>query len=78
MIAPSEVPNVPAQIVLPLTVPNQQPVQSIAVIPQVDRNSALSTGELNLVASHVLLGLVGAVSFIGIVFWALLRLWLFE
>ena len=78
MIAPSASHNTTGQIALPLSLPAERPIQPNPIVLPLVQDTPRSSGELNLVASHVLIALVSAVSFIGIVFWAFLRLWLFE
>jgi len=77
MIVPAESQNTVRAIPFPLDAQKRPPASFTATarVPQVSPDVPV---QLNLAASHVLVGLVSAVSFVGIVFWALLRLWLFE
>jgi len=34
--------------------------------------------QIDLAGAHILIGLVGSISFVGLLLWALLKLWLFE
>jgi hypothetical protein len=78
MIAPGEVRQVAGPIQFPLAAQEDRKVRSKPASARLDQNAAMAPFEINLSGAQILAGFASALSFVAIVFWALLKLWLFE
>ncbi len=78
MIAPSEVRKGVGQIGFPLATLEGKKVQPKPVATRLDQDAAVARFEINLSGSQLLTGFATALCFMGVLLWALLKLWLFE
>ncbi len=78
MIAPGEVRQVAGQIEFPLAARKGIRVQPKSAATLSDQDAALAHFEINLSGSQILAGLAAAFCFVGVLLWAVLKLWLFE
>ncbi len=82
MIAPSEVREGAGQIEFPLAAPvpaqEGRKVRPKPASARLDQNAAVAPFEINLSGAQILAGFASALSFVAIVLWTLIKLWLFE
>jgi hypothetical protein len=78
MIAPDEGRQVAGQIEFPQAAPEDTKVRPKAAFARLDQNAAGAPLEINLSGAQILAGFAGALSFVAIMMWTLIRLWLFE
>ena len=78
MIAPSEVREGAGQIGFPLATLEGTKVQPKPAAARLDQDAAVARFEINLSGSQLLAGFATALCFMGVLLWAVLKLWLFE
>ena len=78
MIAPSEAREGAGQIEFPLATWEGTKVQPKPAATRPDQYAAVAQFEINLSGSHFLAGFATALCFVGVLLWAVLKLWLFE
>ncbi len=78
MIAPSEVREGAGQIRFPLATWEGKKVQPKPAAARLDQDAAVARFEINLSGSQLLAGFATALCFMGVLLWAVLKLWLFE
>jgi len=78
MIAPSEVREGAGQIGFPLATWEGKKVQPKPAAARLDQDAAVARFEINLSGSRLLAGSATALCFVGVLLWAVLKLWLFS
>jgi hypothetical protein len=78
MIAPGEVRRVAGEIEFPLAAQEDTKVRPKPAAVRLDQNAATPAFEISLSGAQILAGFASALSFVAIVLWALIKLWLFE
>jgi hypothetical protein len=78
MTVPSEVRQVAGQMQLQLVAQEDRKVRPRPASARLDQKAAMAPFEINLSGAQILAGFASALSFLAIVFWALIKLWLFE
>jgi hypothetical protein len=79
MIASDEVRNGAGQMEFPLaTLANTKLQWKGPAAPRLNQVAAISRIEINLSGSQMLVGLAAGLCFVGLLLWAILRLWLFD
>ena len=78
MIASNEVRNGAGQMEFPLATLANTKVQWKGPAPRLNQEAAMSRMEINLSGSQMLVGLAAGLCFVGLLLWAILRLWLFD
>jgi hypothetical protein len=78
MISAEEISTEDAQIRLPVMVFGTTQLRPNSQVPAAQLLRNLSPYEVNLSGTQVLVGFISALSTVGLLLWALLKLWLFE
>jgi hypothetical protein len=78
MIASNEVRNGAGQMEFPLATLANTKVLRKGPAPRLNLEAAISPIEINLSGSQMLVGLAAGLCFVGLLLWAILRLWLFD
>jgi hypothetical protein len=78
MIAPGEVRQVAGQVEFPLAIWEGTKVQPKPAATLPDQDAAVARFEINLSGSRLLAGCATALCFVGLLLWAVLKLWLFS